>query len=90
VVGDVGYLSRGISHDEVYKWESYGDNINVVDLPGLGLVPTSAPCPKRRLVPSDTGGVLSVDLSMTEQYKNGICPASLYDFRRMCLLEGDP
>jgi hypothetical protein len=30
VVGDVGYLSRGISHDEVYEWESYGDNINVV------------------------------------------------------------
>jgi uncharacterized protein len=35
-VGEVGYFSRGTSHDELYEWESEGHNIDVVDLPGLG------------------------------------------------------
>jgi uncharacterized protein len=35
-VGEVGYFSRGTSHDELYEWQSEGHNIDVVDLPGLG------------------------------------------------------
>jgi predicted GTPase len=35
-VGNVGYFTRGTDHDELYEWESQGQNIDVVDLPGLG------------------------------------------------------
>lgn len=35
-VGQVGYFSRGTNTDEVYEWESAGENINIIDLPGLG------------------------------------------------------
>ncbi len=36
-VGAVGHITRGTSHDEVYEWESNTDeNINIIDLPGLG------------------------------------------------------
>lgn len=35
-VGHIGYFSRGTDHDELYEWESHGQNIDVVDLPGLG------------------------------------------------------
>jgi hypothetical protein len=35
-VGNVGYFSTGTYKDELYEWESHGQNIDVVDLPGLG------------------------------------------------------
>ncbi|MDZ7995339.1 MAG: GTPase family protein [Nostoc sp. EfeVER01] len=35
-VGKVGHFSRGTDTDEVYEWESNEENINIVDLPGLG------------------------------------------------------
>ncbi|MGH3829228.1 MAG: GTPase [Pseudonocardiaceae bacterium] len=35
-VGRIGYFSRGTVKDELYEWESHGENIDVVDLPGLG------------------------------------------------------
>lgn len=35
-VADVGYYSRGTAIDEIYEWESESENINVIDLPGLG------------------------------------------------------
>lgn len=36
-VGAVGHITRGTSRDELYEWESNTDeNINIIDLPGLG------------------------------------------------------
>lgn len=35
-VGHVGHFSRGTDKDEVYVWEAHTENINIVDLPGLG------------------------------------------------------
>lgn len=35
-VGKIGDFSRGTDKDEIYEWESSGENINVIDLPGLG------------------------------------------------------
>ncbi|MEH2194700.1 MAG: GTPase [Nostoc sp.] len=35
-VGNVGDYGRGTDTDEVYEWESNDENINIVDLPGLG------------------------------------------------------
>jgi predicted GTPase len=33
---EVGHFTRGTDKDEVYVWESRSENINIVDLPGLG------------------------------------------------------
>jgi predicted GTPase len=35
-VADVGYFTRGTAIDEIYDWVSENENINVIDLPGLG------------------------------------------------------
>jgi len=35
-VGAVGRYTRGTTRDTVYTWESDGEHIHVVDLPGLG------------------------------------------------------
>ncbi|MFI5843281.1 GTPase [Catenuloplanes sp. NPDC051500] len=35
-VGAVGHFSRGTAQDELYEWESHGEHLDVVDLPGLG------------------------------------------------------
>jgi predicted GTPase len=35
-VGKVGHFSRGTDKDEVYEWQADTENINIVDLPGLG------------------------------------------------------
>jgi predicted GTPase len=35
-VGEVGHFSRGTDKDEVYEWQADTENINIVDLPGLG------------------------------------------------------
>ncbi|WP_414622665.1 GTPase [Calothrix sp. CCY 0018] len=35
-VGEVGHFSRGTDKDEVYEWQANTENINIVDLPGLG------------------------------------------------------
>lgn len=35
-VSEVGHYSRGTDKDEVYEWEAHTENINIVDLPGLG------------------------------------------------------
>lgn len=35
-VTDVGHFSRGTDKDELYEWEAAGENVDVVDLPGLG------------------------------------------------------
>lgn len=35
-VGEVGHYSRGKDKDEVYEWQACTENINIVDLPGLG------------------------------------------------------
>ncbi len=32
----IGHFSRGTEKDEVYEWQAYSENINIVDLPGLG------------------------------------------------------
>lgn len=35
-VGAEGHYSRGTEHDALYEWESHGQFIDVIDLPGLG------------------------------------------------------
>jgi predicted GTPase len=35
-VSQVGHYSRGTDKDEVYEWEANTENVDIVDLPGLG------------------------------------------------------
>jgi predicted GTPase len=35
-VGKVSHTSRGTSTDNVYEWENKGENIHIIDVPGLG------------------------------------------------------
>ncbi|HEV2883062.1 MAG TPA: GTPase [Pyrinomonadaceae bacterium] len=35
-VGEIGFYRRGTSEDAVYEWESESEDIDIVDLPGLG------------------------------------------------------
>jgi uncharacterized protein len=35
-VGKLGHYSRGTDKDEVYEWQACTENIDIVDLPGLG------------------------------------------------------
>lgn len=35
-VGEIGYYSRGTRADVLYEWESESEDINIIDLPGLG------------------------------------------------------
>lgn len=35
-VGEIGFYRRGTKEDAVYEWESESEDINIIDLPGLG------------------------------------------------------
>lgn len=35
-VGKIGHFTRGTTRDDVYVWESTGESIHIIDLPGLG------------------------------------------------------
>jgi len=39
-VGEVGHYTTGTKSAEVYVWESQGEHINIIDLPGLGDSPS--------------------------------------------------
>lgn len=38
-VGKIGHFRRGTTKKEIYEWESDGENIKIIDLPGLGDAP---------------------------------------------------
>ena len=63
-VGKVGYFSRGTQGAELYEWESHGNSIDIVDLPGLGDSPRrdkEYAAMYRRRVPDADGFIIVIN-----------------------------